>query len=590
MLFEPRTATTMRLGYLQPKPGNMRNARGGIAITLSVLLHLWCSPRADAEPDGPVEAPHDVPEQPGLPVGNYPVDPDIPSVEQLEEMGAQIGRIVLDKQNVFDTSRPDEDKFLYRLANRWHILTRDSVIRQQLLFREGDRFSVRLIEESGRILRGNEYLYTAVVEPFSYANGVVDVVVRTRDLWTLMPGLSVSRSGGENKSRVTISESNLLGRGAKIRLSYMKDVDRESTNFDFSDENLGHSWLSFYLGLSDKSDGSTTRLRMHRPFYALDARGSAGFEFLDDAREDRLYDLGEEIAEYRHESDFYTAFGGWSAGLQNGWVRRWTAGIVYDNDEFSEVPEPELPAAIPEDRRLLYPYIALELLEDRYTTTANRDQIGRTEDFNLGKQLRASLGFASDDLGSDRDSLIYSVMASRGYGDINRKAVIVSADASGRIDDGSSANSVVGVGARFYNQITAKRLFFMTFDARRGHDLDLDNPLELGGDNGLRGYPLRYQSGDASLLFTIENRYFTDWYPFRLARVGGAIFADVGRVWGDNPVSGTSLGWLKDIGFGLRLGPTRGGDQVVHLDIAFPLDGDPSIDDVQILLESKGSF
>jgi hemolysin activation/secretion protein len=131
----------------------------------------------------------------------------------------------------------------------------------------------------------------------------------------------------------------------------------------------------------------------------------------------------------------------------------------------------------------------------------------------------------------------------------------------------------------------------MTLDATRGHNLDLDNPLEIGGDTGLRGYPLRYQSGDASMLFTVEQRYFTDWYPFRLARVGGAVFADVGRTWGDNPVQGSSLGWLRDVGFGLRLGPTRGaaGD-VIHLDIAFPLDGDPSIDKVQILLESKGSF
>ncbi len=90
---------------------------------------------------------------------------------------------------------------------------------------------------------------------------------------------------------------------------------------------------------------------------------------------------------------------------------------------------------------------------------------------------------------------------------------------------------------------------------------------------------------------TAEQRYFTDWYPFRLFRVGGAIFADVGRTWGENPVGGAPAGWLKDIGVGLRLGSTRStGRDVVHIDIAFPLDGDPSIDDVQFLLESKRSF
>ena len=102
---------------------------------------------------------------------------------------------------------------------------------------------------------------------------------------------------------------------------------------------------------------------------------------------------------------------------------------------------------------------------------------------------------------------------------------------------------------------------------------------------------MRYQSGDSKILLTIEERYFWDWYPFRLFRVGGAIFADSGRTWGDNPLGGESLGWLSDVGFGLRFAPTRTGlRRIIHLDIAFPLNGDPSIDSVQILLEGKGSF
>jgi hypothetical protein len=102
---------------------------------------------------------------------------------------------------------------------------------------------------------------------------------------------------------------------------------------------------------------------------------------------------------------------------------------------------------------------------------------------------------------------------------------------------------------------------------------------------------LRYQTGDSRALFTIEQRYFTDWYPFRLFRVGGAIFADIGRTWGESPTGAQPLGWLKDVGLGLRLGPTRAsGRDVVHVDIAFPLDGDASIDSVQFLIESKRSF
>jgi hypothetical protein len=531
--------------------------------------------------------------EPAAPDAGRAAQPEMPAPARLQEMGATIGKIVLLKQNVFDPTQPGEDRWLYRLANRWHILTRDSVIRQQLLFREGDRFRARLLAESGRILRSNDYLYTASVEPLAFhpETGEVDVIVRTRDVWTLVPGASVSRSGGANEYYLSLSEKNLLGRGARLRVVYEEDVDREATSFGFSDHNFGHSWVSVELGLSDKSDGMTSELDVIRPFYALDARWSAGVQWLEDEREDRLYDLGEEAAEYRHQSDYFKVFGGWSEGLDDGWVRRWTAGFVYDDQVFSEVRMPELPQAVPEDRKLVYPFIGFELLEDDFDVTENRDQIGIPEDFYMGRRVAATLGYAAESFGSDRNALVYTLEASSGFGDIGSKALFLSAQSSGRYEHGELTNSVTSFGVRWYNQISDKRLFFTTADMAFGHALDLENPIELGGDNGLRGYPLRYQVGNKRVLFSLEERWFTDWYPFKLVRIGGAVFADVGRTWGDNPVGGPPLGWLRDVGFGLRLAPTRGGDQkVIHVDIAFPLDGDPSIDNVQILLESKASF
>jgi len=84
-----------------------------------------------------------------------PAGTDLPSAAELEAAGATIGRVIIDKQNVFDTSKPGENKSIFRLANRWHIVTRDSVIEQQLLFRSGDPFSQRILEESERLLRVN---------------------------------------------------------------------------------------------------------------------------------------------------------------------------------------------------------------------------------------------------------------------------------------------------------------------------------------------------------------------------------------------------------------------------------------------------
>jgi len=516
---------------------------------------------------------------------------EIPSAAELEAAGATIGRIIIDKQNVFDPSKPGENKSIYRLANRWHIITRDSVIEQQLLFRTGDRFSQRMLEESERLLRANSYLFDAKILPIRYADGIVDIRVWTRDLWTLMPGFSVSRSGGENRTRVELSEKNLLGRGVRLRVSYVKNVDRDSTSFEYSDRNLGKSWTSVFFKYSDSSDGGTTQFNLIRPFYALDSRWSAGATYFDDERVVSFYNLGNEVAEYQSETEAHSVFRGWSSGLMDGWTKRWTTGIVYDDREFSPGSDGQLPSLVPDNRRLIYPFIGLQWLQDYFQTASNRDQIGRTEDFHLGTSLAGTLGWASESFGSDRDSLLYRLTARSGFGSIERKALFLSSWASGRVDEGSSANNQIGIDARYYNQITEKRLFFIKLDASWGNNLDLDNLVRLGGDSGLRGYPLRYQTGDSRLLLTVEERVFTNWYPWRLLRVGGAVFADIGRTWGDNPVGGPSLGWLKNIGFGLRLGRTRSSARdVIHIDIAFPLDGDPSIDSVQLLIGSKRGF
>jgi hypothetical protein len=70
------------------------------------------------------------------------------------------------------------------------------------------------------------------------------------------------------------------------------------------------------------------------------------------------------------------------------------------------------------------------------------------------------------------------------------------------------------------------------------------------------------------------------------------VFFDMGKAFGD-PLLGPSedYGLLKDVGFGLRLGSTRSAlGNVLHLDVAFPLDGPKSVDQVQFLVQTKRSF
>jgi hypothetical protein len=107
---------------------------------------------------------------------------------------------------------------------------------------------------------------------------------------------------------------------------------------------------------------------------------------------------------------------------------------------------------------------------------------------------------------------------------------------------GVRVGTLVGGSARYYFRQSERRLLYLSASADVGSKLDLDHPLLLGGDNGLRGYRLRYQGGEGRWIFTAEQRLFSNWYPFRLFNVGGAIFYDVGQTWGDNPAGTPSRG------------------------------------------------
>lgn len=517
--------------------------------------------------------------------------PAVPDAAELERVGAVIGEVFIYNENIFDLKDPAEDKRLYRLANKLHIRTKANVVRQQLLFKSGDPYSQRLIDESARILRSARYLYDASVRPVGFKDGRVDIAVTTRDVWTLNPGLSFSRKGGENTVGVEIEELNLLGTGTDLELSRISGVDRDSTMIEYKDRHVFDSWVRVRAAYADLSDGSYKALEVERPFYSLDTRWTAGLLTADDAHVEPLYDLGKVVEEFASHEKYASAFLGWSDGLRDGWVRRWRLGATYDEIEFSELPGSVLPNLVPDNRKLVYPWLSFELVQNDFDKFRNHDQIGRTEDFHLGARLSALLGFADQAFGADRSALIFSAKASHGSGSADSAALLLSSSLNGRVESGELRNTVLDGSARYYIRQSERRLFFATLEASVGRALDLDTQILLGGDNGLRGYPLRYQGGEARALLTVEQRYFTDWYPFRLFRVGGAAFFDIGRTWGESPVSTRSQGLLKDIGIGLRFGNSRSGlGNIIHVDLAFPLDGDSSIEDVQILLETKERF
>jgi outer membrane protein assembly factor BamA len=526
------------------------------------------------------------------------VDVPMPTFAELEAAGAVIGEIRIDNQDIFDLTDPRENKALYSLANWLHARTRPDVIRRQLLFASGERVSARLIDETERNLRANTYLYDVAIRPAEVHDGVVDIDVRTRDTWTLVPTANLSRSGGVNRGGVGFRDANLAGTGMRVAVGRKASSDNTgntgpaSTDLQLSYPNAfgGHTALGYTL--SRFADGRTDSLSVARPFYALDTRWSAAFTGSRDDRTIFSFADGAAVPIYRRREDTASAFAGWSRGLVDGWAHRYSLGLYWQSDTYGPAPEGAPDAPLPADRTLAAPFIRYEAVEDDFRKVTNLELIGRTEILPMGFHSTLQFGRALPQLGSTQYVSLYGATLSDGFDIGTDGKLLASTFLTGEYGDEHSDRMTGNGTLKYYLFQPGGSAFFASLAVDRVRYKDGSQQLLLGGDNGLRGYPAHYQSGDRRVLFTAEQRFYTDWFPFRLFRVGAALFYDAGRAWnGALEDASTNQRWLNDVGFGIRILSARSSTgTTLHLDFAFPLRREDGIPSYQFSFMSKTGF
>lgn len=515
----------------------------------------------------------------------------LPGWAELEAAGARIGEIVILSGDIFDLKDPKEDKLLFRWANQLHVQTRPGVVERQLLFKRGDPFSVRVLEETERLLRANRYLYDVRLRVLAWHDGVVDIEVTTRDTWTLDLGASAARAGGANTSGIHLREYNLLGTGTTLSVGRSNGVDRSGSLFEFYNDRAFGTPAALGYSHASNSDGRRDAVSALLPFRSLDTRWAAGVTASNDERIDSVYNAGSLVSQYRRRQNQREVFGGWSPGLQQGWVHRYTAGLRIEDDAYAPEPGLTAPAQLPADDKRVAPFVRYELIEDRFEKEQNRNLVGRPEFFALGLAGSVQLGRAATALGSTRNAWLYAASLGRGFEPADGQRLIAAATLSGRHSDGQPLQQRAGVQAQYYLPQGARWLFYASGAWNVLKNPDPAESLQLGGDNGLRGYPLRYQSGTRRALFTVEERFYTDLYLWQLFRIGGAAFFDAGRAWGGANANLQDPGWLRNAGFGLRIVSARAAfSNVLHVDLAFPLGAPADIRKVQFLVKTKTSF
>jgi hypothetical protein len=517
---------------------------------------------------------------------------DAETWEALEASGAVIGAVEIRIEDVFDLSDPREDHFVARTANVIHIESRRITVLRDLLFRVGEKVDARLIRETERRLRSRSYIREARIDPVRGSDGTLIARVVVDDAWSLKGGARFRYEGGDVEWGLTVEEANLFGWGKTLLLGYEDTKERSTARITYKDPRLFGTWWRLTAGYADLSDGHRKFLTFGHPFYSLETPWAAGLLGFREKSTVRVYDLGEEVFRYPAEFD-RGSLELWKSVVR-GKRRVLRLGIEYRLDRAGygdPVSAGEAGFEPPEadDRDLRGVLLHGSYLEDRHVRAANMASIGKTEDVNLGWDLRAAAGMYAEALGGRSDAFTGELSVRKSWKPGRDDTVRFRGSASGRLESGEWEDSryrlaLVGFDQRWAHQTFAARAAFA--GAVRPAP---ERILYLGASSGLRGYVNEFLTGDRRWVVSVEDRIVTDWILWGMAQAGFVVFADAGAI--RLLETGRWSTTYADAGGGLRVGNLKSSSgRVVVATIAFPLVGGEGVNDFEIYLGSEIPF
>jgi hypothetical protein len=528
--------------------------------------------------------------------------------------GKTVGTIHVVNQEVFS---PRDWRFQW--FNIFHRTSREDVIRREVLLRPGAPYDQELVEESTRnfqsppplVLAGGttfpppELSSVIVILPVtSPVPGVVDLLVVTRDIWSLR--FNTDFEFQQNSLvflSTSLSENNLFGWRKFLSVGLLVDQGTIGFGPTYYDPNIHGTRLTLYAAATlwyarDTRDyeGNSERMSLHYPLFSLASRWGAGVDVTNQdtvfrsfrANNLQLIDVPDPAGRpdptdmtkglvfhvpYVYRQRRVVVDSNVVRSFQTGPViQRVSLGHLFDRRR-AEVPagfafdpataQAFLKGVAPDPEQRSEPYLRYQLFTPRFAILRDLDTFDLRENRQLGPAVSLRLSYGLPALGADFRAWGLSGSASWAF-DPGGGYLFFSALSGARIRDG-----------RPIDQITSERIYAATPVLARAVRLVVSGEADatradtlhslyfLGGRTGLRGYAIGDFFGTSLLVGHVELRSL----PLAVfsQRIGGLLFYDVG---------GARYSWRfihphHDLGLGLRWLIPQFNSSVLRVDWAF---------------------
>jgi hypothetical protein len=480
--------------------------------------------------------------------------------------GKRVGRIVVVNHEVFG---PDDGHL--QLLNYFHRTTRESIIEREVLLRPGDFWDETVAQETRRRLTHVSFTTLVVVAPVQSASpGTIDLLIVTRDVWSLRLNSNFEYQNGVlSLLELQPSENNFLGRRKQLAVIYDLDLGRYAIGPGYHDSNIRGSRWTLSAGArllfgrqSDQLEGSSSSASLRYPLWSYKRRwgfGVGASHFVGTSRRFSgvtLVDSAPALCTYsgnanvcdadpgrgvpvRYRTHYIQAGSDITRSFGQTVIQRVSLGYGFSGtrrDLFSDdfLAHPELRAGfltdvLPRTERVSAFSMSYELFLPDFVRYRDLGTYDFPEDVSMGPSAGASASYATPVLGSTREFWRFSGSVGWRVEIGQRGLLAVSAAAGTRLQEGESLDRNRGAELFFATPQFLRVLRLVTrFETQRLSNNRANARFSIGGDTGLRGYPIGVFQGEALVRGNVEMR--SSGWAVGFIRMGGVAFWDFGHV------------------------------------------------------------
>jgi hypothetical protein len=522
--------------------------------------------------------------------------------------GKVIGKVHVYNEEVFA-----EGGHLLQFLNNFHVTTKERAIRNEAVVQDGELWDDERIAETARRLRDPLWSSVIAVVPVKSSEpGKVDVLIVTRDVWSLRFNTKYTFQAGKlTNLQMSLSENNFLGRRNVFAAAVTMDQGAIAVGPLFLASNVLDQHYDVSINVRDilsrdallndstfHREGTSSSIAISRPLWSLATKWGYGASFQHRFAINRDFrgtsprlvkclpgaPCEDSLDPMPAADEFPWIYGirGWGVReyVTRQWGTQWkqnlTLGHTVDSvrprllEDFAGTAEQAdafKAFVFPRSEVTSVLFATYNVFTPVYRTRRNVQTYDLAEDLRLGPSVETSFGVGLKALGSDANFQRGGVTGGWTFPWCRDGSVTLSSGVNGRYQAKEFIDNTASVSTRIVTPLWPQGRFVIESTlATRWHDTQ-NSSYGIGGDPGLRGFGINQFRGQR--VFSSQAEARSRSYPFWVLRVGGVLFYEAGGA-ADTLRAITPH---QDVGLGVRVLIPQTSRELFRFDIPFPLDG-----------------